>query len=1102
MESPRRVFIRRAVTFGWLLWLVLPVSAGANFVTFESGPVRPLALSPDHSQLFAVNTPDDRLEIYSVGPGGSLTHTGSVPVGLEPVAVAARTNAEVWVVNHLSDSVSIVDLSTSPARVVRTLLVGDEPRDLVFAGPGGNRAFITTAHRGQNTALQPTIGTVLTTPSIGRADVWVFDATNLGTTLGGAPLTVVTLLGDTPRALAVSPDGNTVYAAVFHSGNRTTTVNEGVVCNGGAAAAPCTVFGSPMPGGLPAPNANIPEGIQGPETGLVVKFNPAAGTSGQWQDQLGRNWNNGVRFSLPDLDVFALNAAANPPVQTASFAGVGTVLFNMATNPVTGKVYVSNTDAHNEVRFEGPGGGGSTVRGHLHEARITVLDGANVLPRHLNKHINYGLVPSPAGVKERSLALPTGMAVTGDGATLYVAAFGSSAVGVFSTAELESDGFTPDAADHITVSGGGPGGLVLDEARQRLYVATRFDNGVSVIDTSTAKEIGHVRVYNPEPPAVVTGRPFLYDAVTTSSNGEAACASCHIFGDFDSLAWDLGNPDDVVLPELNPFRVVDPIGLSFPNHHPLKGPMTTQSLRGMDNEGPMHWRGDRSGANDIPMGSALDEAADFKRFNVAFASLLGRSGPLTDAQMQAFTDFILQVTYPPNPIRNLDNTLTPDQQAGHDFFTNSSNSDVFQPCHGCHTLDPAAGHFGTDGFSSFEFETQLLKIPHLRNAYQKVGMFGMPQVSFFNGGDNGNKGNQVRGFGFLHDGSVDTLFRFHKASVFNQMNPGGFPIPNPGGIPNGTAGDPLRRQLEQFVLAFDSNLAPIVGQQITLTSTSGTAVGQRIDLLIARATAGECDLVVKGTLDGEARGWVRIANGSFQSDRKLDHLPTDAELRTQASTAGQELTYTCVPPGSGMRVGVDRDEDGYFDRDEIDAGSDPADPLSIPGATGPCGGGPISGCRSAQKSLLQLKASGGPKLTWKWLKGAATDLTDFGNPTIAGTDYTLCLYAGTASTVVMEADVPGGSMCAGSPCWVASSSGYRYKDRGLTSDGIENLLLRSGSAGKAKVIMKGKGPNLPLPPLGLALPVTAQLKNSSNQCWEADYPSAINNDAKQFKAKK
>src|SRR6185436_14903626 len=95
-----------------------------------------------------------------------LTRAGSVPVGLEPVAVAARTDDEVWVVNHLSDSISIVNVGATPPRVTRTLLVGDEPRDIVFAGPGGGRAFITTARRGQNDPIDPE----LTVPGVGRAD--------------------------------------------------------------------------------------------------------------------------------------------------------------------------------------------------------------------------------------------------------------------------------------------------------------------------------------------------------------------------------------------------------------------------------------------------------------------------------------------------------------------------------------------------------------------------------------------------------------------------------------------------------------------------------------------------------------------------------------------------------------------------------------------------------------------------------------------------------------------------------------------------------------------------------------------------------------------
>jgi DNA-binding beta-propeller fold protein YncE len=943
-------------------------AAGAGFVTFESGPVRPLALSPDGTRLFAVDTPDNRLEVLAVDPAtGLVSRSASVPVGLEPVAVAARTNTEVWVVNHLSDSVSVVQLDptgTSPPRVTATLLVGDEPRDIVFAGPRDasgffTRAFVTTAHRGQNSSVPLSD---LTTPGIGRADVWVFDATNLGTGLGGTPLTVVTLFGDTPRALAASPDGGTVYAAVFESGNQTTALSEGVVCDGGAGAGPCTVAGVTYPGGQPAPNASA-DGITGPETGLIVKFNA---TDGHWEDVLGRNWDNAVRFFLPDDDVFQIDATQSPPVAKPSsphpgqpFAHVGTILFNMAVNPVSGRVYVTNGDSHNEVRFEGqrsPCGTPTSVVGHLSEARITVLDPTtgSVTPRHLNPQIDYCTVPSPPGTAAASLATPLGMAVTSDGRTLYVAAFGSSSpaapgtsgiVGVFDTAALEAGTFTPSAASHIRLSGGGASGVVLNEALHRLYVLTRFDDAVSVVDTtaSPGSEIQHLALFNPEPPSVVAGRPFLYDAVLTSSNGEAACASCHVFGDFDSLAWHLGDPSGVVVPNPNPFTVPDPSG--NPTFHPLKGPMTTQTLRGMAGNGPMHWRGDRTvGANSIG-----NEAGDFEKFNVAFVGLLGLPGHcsvtqglachqdgecpagetcvgLSDPEMQAFTDFILQVTMPPNPIRALDDSLTPDQQAGESFFFNVT-SDIVETCNGCHVLDPFHGHFGTDGRSSFENETQDFKIPQLRNAYQKVGMFGMPAVTAFNAGNNGTPGpytsqpHQVRGFGFLHDGSVDTLFRFHNAKVFN----GGFGSNNT-----------LRRQVEQFVLAFDSDLKPIVGQEVTLTSTNGAVVGPRIDLLIQQAAAGACDLTVKGVIRNaqtgvlEQRGAVLLASGLFQTDRVTDPQLTDAQVRALAATPGQELTYTCVPPGEGVRVGIDRDADGCPDRTELDDGTDPANPLSVP----------------------------------------------------------------------------------------------------------------------------------------------------------------------------
>ena len=963
---------------GWLFLVSGPAFAQGNYTLFESGPVRPIALSADGSKLFVCNIPDGRLEIFDVSAGG-LSHSGSVPVGVDPVAVAESPSGQVWVVNHLSDSVSIVDVAT--LRVVRTLHVGDEPRDIVFAGAGRSRAFISAAHRGQNRPGDPQ----LLTPSVGRADVWVFESTGLGASAGGDEIAILSAFGDTPRALATSPDGLTVYLAVFHSGNKTTTVSEG------ALPTPAPL---PTVSGLPAPQVGVMLQQVGPTT---------------WRDVNGSNHNGLVRFSLPDQDVFSIDADASVLDATAitgSVTSVGTILFNMVVHPQNGTIYVSNTDANNMDRFEGSGA--TSLRGELHRAQISLISGGVAQPRRLNPHIVYTNLTPAQDVNDRSLAMPTDMAITSDGSTLYVAAFGSRKIGIVDTAALalapgSPGAFTPDTADHVELSAGGPGGVALDESRGRLYVLTRFDNAISIVDTAARAEIAHLPIHSPEPEDITVGREIFYDARFSSSNGEAACASCHIYGDFDSLAWDLGDPAGSVVLNNNPFVKLNPpaqnFGLTGPtlnflqpgsvvagnlDFHPLKGPMTTQTLRGMDHGGPMHWRGDRSGGtaqnpwayDGTP--EALDERLGFQAFNPAFVGLLGRQATIPTGDMAAFTDFILQVQLPPNPIRNLDRSLTADQQAGLNFYVGPI-SDTLKTCEGCHTLNQAAGFFGSAGLSTFEAETQHFKVAHLRNAYQKVGMFG--QV---NSGADPNA-PQIRGFGYLHDGSVATVLSFLQSPVFQ------FP-----------GGDTQRTQVAQLTLAFDTDLAPVVGQQVTATDANyqTAELANRIALLIARAGASyadpdrpgnkECDLVVKGRIAGQPRGWWMSSPSDFTPD--LGGAPTisAANLLLLASTPGQELTYTCVPPGSGERLGIDRggigddsQPDGILDAsqcgdvtaDGVDTHGDVAGMrawlagASTPAALAKCNvnganGSSASSCDIADVTALRRALAGaGPALT-------------------------------------------------------------------------------------------------------------------------------------------
>jgi YVTN family beta-propeller protein len=803
----------------------LPVAPGhAAYVNFESQHVHPIALTPDGTKLLAVNTPDGKLAVFAVN-GGNPSLLFETAVGVEPVSVAAESNTRAWVVNQISDTVSLVDLLSG--NVVETLAVGDEPADVVFAN---GKAFV----------------------SVSRQDaVKIYSVAN-----PAAPPVVVPVFGTDPQALARSADGTRVYVALFESGNQTTI-----------ASGPDVV----SHGGLPAPN---PSGR--PNVGLILKY-----TGGHWVDELNRSFDNTHPYTLPDHDIAILDATAAVPVPQY-VDGLGTLLFNLAVHPVTGKLYVTNTDALNQLRFE------PTLRGQFLRTRVSIVDPNAPAVRSivdLNPHINYGVTPGPLSETTQSLSQPGGIVFQAAGGVGYITALGSAKVAVL------------DDAGNVTARigvGQGPSGLALDETNHRLYVLNRFDETISIVDTNT-RSVDHTLSagYDPSPPAIKTGRRLLYDAQLASGHGDLACSSCHAGGNFDAIAWDLGDPNGTFQPA--PPNQVDPLLQGF---HPMKGPMTTQSLRGLSGTQPFHWRGDR---------------ADFENFNGAFVSLMGRATPFSGADMQAFKDFVFTIKYAPNPNQNLDRTFPnpasgPSPERGRLAFLNNQLDGPFR-CVQCHAL-PA----GTSGQLTDRLALQApqdMKIPQLRNLYEKTGLTLTP-------------GDKKRGFGFTHDGSEPTLVDFLRLPVFT------FPS------------DAMRQDIEAFLLAFDTGTAPAVGAQRTVyaSNKNDPATVQWIETLLAQDQAGNCDLIVKGRLNGQVRGFVYDGAGLFRSDRASEALIAKDALRALAGP-GSELTYTGVPPGAGYRSGIDRDEDGYYDRTEIDAGSDPADPASTPTtvAVGPSGSG-------------------------------------------------------------------------------------------------------------------------------------------------------------------
>ena len=882
------------------------------FVNWESPHVHPLDRTPSGNRLLAVNTADNRLEVFDISSGIPYA-IGSVPVGLDPVSVRARTETEAWVVNRVSDTVSVVDLTTM--NVVRTIPTKDEPADVVFAGTP-RRAFVTAS-----------VAKVVQVFGISGSD---------------APITEVPIKGESPRAMAVSPDGSTVYAAVFESGNGTTVLGGGSTAgiNGAVLAFPpnaVTDASGPYGGINPPPNfgtifvpAQNPAAGTPPAVGLIVRDNG----SGNWFDDNNGDWtdlvsgaNAGksgrpVGWKLLDNDLASINADT---LNIGYAKRLMNLCMSVGVNPATGEITVIGTEAINHVRFE-PNLTGRFIRVHMATVNPGTL--ASTVS-DLNPHLTYETSSIAFSEREQSIGDPRAIVWNNAGTAAYIAGMGSNNVIVVNTA-----GARVGLQQTIPV-GEGPTGLALDEERDRLYVMNKFSGSISVVTLSTEQEILRVPFYDPTPDEIRNGRRHLYNTHLNSGLGQISCASCHVDGTMDRLAWDLGDPSGVTEPltGLNLGMGLPGLTTGFESFHPMKGPMTTQTLQDIVGHEPHHWRGDRAG---------------FEAFANAFFALQGNDSPLAQHHMQDFESFIATITIPPNPFRNLDNTLPTNLPLPGHYTTgrfgpagqplpngNASNGlTIYRSggrrldggvlsCVACHTVPTgmgtdsrwngtqyvplAAGPNGERHHAvvSVDGSTNVtMKVPQLRNQYKKTG-FNATQLE------------NTSGFGLLHDGSIDSIERFVSEPVFNVLSDQ--EVANLTALMLAFSGSDMATSGTNNPLdppgplSRDTHAA--VGKQTTLVSL-GSASPEQLALIAQfenLAGFAKVGLIVKGRVDGVMRGWT-YSGGMFKAD-KQGPLTSLASVKALAS-AGNEETWMIVPKGSETRIGIDRDSDGILDGDE------------------------------------------------------------------------------------------------------------------------------------------------------------------------------------------
>ncbi|MCB0763176.1 MAG: hypothetical protein R2815_08125 [Flavobacteriales bacterium] len=850
----------------------VPVS---DFTNFESAHVHPLDMTPDGTKLLAVNTGNNSLEVFSIGENG-LLHTATIPVGLDPVTVRARTNNEAWVVDQVSDEISIVDLSLNA--VVRSVPTENEPADVVFAGTP-QKAFVSIAEQEM---------------------IQVFDPANPGT----APAQVL-LKGEQPRALAVSPDGGTVYCAFFESGNRTTVIpgNEfhaGGFCSvqtGACSTIPNVVANPAGPYGGVVPVPNSGNGFDPPmnpgnppppgNNSLVVRKNDA----GQWLDANGGNWTqlvtgglpNTMRvagWDMPDRDVAMIDANAPSTAGVTYKHTLGNILMAMAVHP-SGEVYVVGTDATNEVRFE------PNLRGKFLQVNVSHFtpSGSPAIV-DMNPHINYSTHSSPPAIRELSIGDPRGIVWKADGSKAYVTGMGSNNVIMIGTSGART------VSDPIPV-GEGPTGIVLDELRDRAYVLNKFEATVSTIDLGSSAEVGRTEFYDPTPEAITTGRKHLYDTHAGSGHGHISCGSCHVDGKWDRLAWDLGNPAGEMV------TVTDAAGDR--TYHPMKGLKTTQPLIDIINRGTgkLHWRGDKQTFHD---------------FAGAFADLQGADSPLDAAGMQEFSDLLAATWYVPNPyrtyrpetsvaatvermnnpnrVRFTGNTFQTVPTAGVKLFVA-----VNVNCSHCHQTGSGRGHLPGNGSNTSNGQVVMTNntnmVPDLRAVYKKNGFFY-------------NTTECTSGFGMMSDGIMETLFNQNGTQHYlGDYEPE--LLSWSGGID--AANSPQSFTFDRVHPVQDA--MPAVGLRHTLNGSIGSTAQITTMKTLVNDKPTEYAMVVKGIYGGEARGFYYLGGDEYQSDLATQTV-THAQL-VSAAQAGAPLSWTLVHPNTKVRHGVDRDSDGVFD---------------------------------------------------------------------------------------------------------------------------------------------------------------------------------------------
>ena len=616
---------------------------------YASPQTQPIILGPGGRLLYVANTTSHSVSVVDTVSSQELLQ---IPVGIEPGSLAVRPDgAELWCSNHVSDSVSVIDIragSVSRFEVVATIQVLDEDGVTRFDEPAG----IAFAH---STKAYVALSS--------RNEIAIVD-------IDGPSYTVrpdrIRITAQDPRAITVR-DGK-LYVLPFESMNQTELSS----CPEADGTPQCTVDGDARFAKRP----NLP----------------------------GVEKNIGVDPDVPDRDLFVFDTLDEAPLGSP-VPGVGTLLYGLAVDS-GGRAFVAQTDALNAANGL-HGESLADLGNRIYLNQITRVDcGA----ASCGTPVRMDLEPPPPSPTDpsRTLATPYGIAISDNDSTLVVTAAGTNRL-------FTIDPDTGEVGAMIEVGANPRGLALRSHpatgAPLTAYVLNTLDNSVAVVDFKGGRPGSPPRMRmsrvipvgsDPTPEAVRLGRIAMNDALASTS-GTFSCASCHPDGHTDQLLWRIGGA--CFFDDSDPFLDGDCGGNDQPR--------LTQPIRGLRNTLPLHWDGTLGdpiggpnasvGTADLPPDCFTEQECFRDLVNGALSGVMcdqepecdigpsGLAGLLGEEEREHFATFLGHVAYPPARSRRMDDSTSEQALDGfRDFFMEQGGNIAEATCAeslaGCHDL--------------------------------------------------------------------------------------------------------------------------------------------------------------------------------------------------------------------------------------------------------------------------------------------------------------------------------------------------------------------------------------------------------------------------------